>query len=92
VLKTQELQVNGKKLLVREPRLRDYLRAKNGPEEDYTYQLMAGMVLDENGIELGYEGVMELPLTAFDEMNKIVSAMQAGEVAPLAPSDGSSTG
>lgn len=94
MLKIQELQIDGQTFYVREPRVRDYMTAKGAPEAEYVYVLMGGMILNADKKELGKEGVLELPLRAFDELNKVVETLTStakDPAAPLAPSDGSST-
>jgi hypothetical protein len=98
MLKIQELQIDGTTFFVREPRVRDYMIARKAPEDEYTYALMGQMVLDQNHQAIGHEGILELPLRAFDQLNDAVNALTSQVVKkddaadPLTPSDGSSTG
>jgi hypothetical protein len=93
VLKIQELQIDGVILRVREPRLSDWLRARKAPEDEFMFNMLAGMVLDESGKELGLEGVLGLPLRVFDSLSVLTNQMMTGnESGPLAGTGGSSTG
>ena len=93
MLKIQELQIDGQTFYVREPRVRDYMTAKNAPEAEYVYVLMGGMILNADKKELGREGVLELPLRAFDQLNKVVETLTAvkEDAAPLDQNGDSST-
>lgn len=85
-------QIEGTDMTVFEPRLRDYLVAKEASEEDYTYALMGQMVRDAGGNAIGLEAVKDLPLRVFDLLNPIMSDLAGVSSDPLTKSGGSSTG
>lgn len=91
-LKIQELQIDGEIFRLREPRLADYLKARNKDETEFVFAMLAGMVLDENDQPIGDEGVLELPLRVLDAMSRAVGEFTAPRVDPLTNASGSSSG
>lgn len=91
MLKIQELRIGEEVYRVREPRLKDYLRARKAEGSEFAFQMLAGMLLDEKGQELGLEAVENLPLRVFDELAKTVTELTEMKPGPLEPKEGSST-
>lgn len=92
MLKIQELEIDGQKFRLREPRLKDYLRARSAAPEDFVFKMLAGMLLDGKDEEVGDEFVQELPLRVFDVLSEAVTKLTAPRVAPLDQKSDTSTG
>lgn len=92
MLKIQELRLDDTTFYIREPRLRDYLKAKAADKDEYSFYLMAGMMLDADKKEVGLEFIYDLPLRHVETVNKVIEdfTKAEGEV-PLIQSDDSST-
>ena len=94
MLKIQELDIDGEKFRLREPRLSDYLRAKKAPADEFVFTMLAGMLIDEKDKEVGDAFVQNLPLRVFDILSEAVTELSAPRkvVAPLDQTSGGSTG
>ena len=84
MLKSQEIEIDGEKFTLREPRIRDHLLAAkrlvtDGPDA-YAMAMLAGMLLDPTGREVGAEFIADLPLRHFNELAK---AMEEFNPSPL---------
>lgn len=92
MLKIQELRLDETTFYIREPRLRDYLKAKAADKDEYSFYLMAGMMLDADKKEVGLDFVYDLPLRHIEFINQIIEEFTKaeGEV-PLIPSGDSFT-
>lgn len=89
MLKIQELSVGGVTYRLREPRLRDHInaQAREGGQEQYVIHMLGGMLIDENGTELGPEAILDLPLTAFNALSQAMEGFAAPPLpVPTAPS------
>lgn len=91
MLKIQELDIDGEKFRLREPRLSDYLRARKAPADEFVFTMLAGMLLDDKGKEVGEAAVQNLPLRVFDVLSEAVSALSAPRKAEV-PLDQKSEG
>lgn len=91
MLKIQEIEIDGEKFRLREPRLADYLRARKADKSDFVFVMLEGMLLNEEGKEVGQEAVQNLPLRVFDVLADAVNTMATPRSGPLEKSDGSST-
>lgn len=92
MLKIQEITVDGDVFRLREPRVKDFLRAKNKSEEDFVVAMLAGMLLDEEGRELGQDAVENLPMRVLSELSHKVGEMSQAPADPLPTASASSTG
>lgn len=92
MLKIQELRIGDTAYKVREPRIRDWIRARSAAPEMFAITMLEGMILDENGVALTPEQVQDLPLQALDELTRVVETMIGTRKDPLGESGASSTG
>jgi len=95
MLKIQELRIEGFTFRIREPRLRDFLSARNIPAEkqdEYVITMLSSMMVDENGEEVGKDYVLNLPLRFLDPLSALVADLTKTTPDPLPQSDGSSIG
>jgi hypothetical protein len=91
MLKTQEIEIDGEKFKIREPRIKDHLRAKalvDASGEAYAISMLSGMLIDEAGKEVGEAFISDLPLRVF---NQLAEAMEAFSPRPLDPNGEPST-
>lgn len=91
MLKTQELTLDGEVFKMREPRVVDYRAAKGKSNEDFMVTMLSGMLLDEQGVELGEERVLNLPLRVLNYLTGIVASLLETPDDPLAKTTDSST-
>jgi hypothetical protein len=92
MLKIQEIEIDGETYFLREPRIRDHLRAQKEMAQGgdaYALGMISGMLLDPNRQEVGEEFVRDLPLRIF---NQIAAAMDEFLADPLVKNVESSTG
>lgn len=92
MLRIQELDIEGVKYRLREPRLRDYLASRNRPPEEVMIAFLGGMLLDDEDAGIGEEAVYDLPLGAFGKLSEIVTKMITPDESPLDPKSGSDSG
>lgn len=91
MLKIQELEIDGIRFRIREPRLVDYLRAKKAPDDEFVFAMLAGMMLKDDNESVGEEYIKELPLRVFNELTTVVNKLTGGGD-PLDQTTGSSSG
>lgn len=91
MLKIQELEIDDLKFRLREPRLKDYLRARKCDPGEFSFEMLAGMLLNPDDSEFGRAAVEELPLRAFDVLAQAVDKMTEVKKGPLDPKNDGST-
>lgn len=98
MLKTQELDIDGVKFTIREPRIVDHMRASDASRgsslsgDEYALQMLGCMLLDANGVEVGAEFVRLLPLRYFGILSDKMNSFEDRQTAPLGSSAGASSG
>lgn len=92
MLRIQELDIDGIKYRLREPRLRDYIASRGRPADEVMIAFLGGMLLGEGDKGIGEEAVYDLPLAAFGKLSDIVTKMITPDESPLEQKSGSGSG
>lgn len=71
MLKTQEIEIDGVQFTLREPRIKDHMRAMASLEKGadaYAMAMLSSMLLNDMGQEVGEAFVEELPMRVFSQL------------------------